>query len=166
MLIPIYRKSEFEVGDIIISLEEIKTSYYIFSKYHEFTIIKDCQYTKGYTQSFDVVDNEHGVELKSQNVDKFTLKVDLETAKKRDTYLNNEYNLSKFILKNCPYKYKDIDDRDYYDACRLKVEYVFNTCEQSHSCIKYIDKELINKNKEISAYLRYKKMKNIEKASE
>jgi len=164
MLIPIYRLSEFKIGDIIISLEEIKTSYYIFTQYHEFTIIKDYQLPKGYEPAFDILDNEHGIELKNKSLRKFTLKVDLETAKKRDTYLNNEYNLKKFILKNCPHIHEEIDDRDYYDACKISgSNYRHDDCKYSSECIKYIDKDLIKKNKEISVYLRSKKIRNIEK---
>ena len=166
MLIPIYRQSEFKVGDIIISLEEIVTPYYIFSKYHEFKIVEKTQISKDYSPDFRIIDNEHGVELKNFNLTNFTLKVDLGTAKKRDTYLNNESNLRKFIIKNCPHIFQDIDDRDYYDACKLKGIYGYIPCNYCSDCIKYIDENLIKQNKEISSYLRSKKIKKIEKASE
>lgn len=156
MIIPRYVNADFKIGDIIISLKEIDVKYCIFSKYHEFTITRtDSNY------GYYIIDNECGIEINDRDLSKFTLKVDLECANKRYKHIENENNLKRFILSNCPYRFRDIEDRDYYDACELYTV-PNNSCTYSPDCIKHIDKKLIQKNKEISTYLRAKKIKKIE----
>lgn len=164
MVIPIYSKPEFKVGDIIISLYEITLEYCKFTQYHEFTIISYAG-VKGYR----LKDNELGIEFDTYPINgqlkNFTLKTDIKTAKKRNRFVLNRALFNDFIVKNCPNIDYDYDGHERYDSCQLKKSRN-NCCIVSEECINHISPDVINKNKFIVKYLRNKKIEKLEKSND
>jgi len=165
MVIPIYLKPKFKVGDIIISLFDINLEYYRFTPYHEFTIISHND-EDGYT----IKDNELGIELVVDShykknpihdlLKNFTIKTDLNTARKRSNYLNRKKNFIEFIRTNCPNLSYGYDEYERYETCKIKKGYC-NSCNISEDCICHISSDAVNKNSDVIKYIRDKKLKKI-----
>lgn len=158
MIIPIYKSHTYKEGDIILSLKSIHYEYCTFTENHEF-IIKHIK-TNSEIDNI-IIDKEMGIELKVPNFNDFTLKCDLEIAKKRSIYLNNYYYTKKFILKNCPYKSYSYDEYVRYDSCNLKKGNDDMCSVDIDECIKHIPKDTIQKNGRIVSILRNKKINKI-----
>lgn len=169
MIIPKYRNPTFKEGNIIISLKLIDFDDMIISPYHEFTITK-IEKKKGEYDTYYLIDND-GVVITHKcyngNLENdFSLKVDLECAKKRNKKLNDDKKFYKFIRENCPNMFEDFDyeDRDNYNACKISnPKQCTNHCQMKFKCINHIDDKIIQKNKFILVYLRDKKLNKINK---
>lgn len=160
MIIPIYNNYKFKEGDIIISLKDINYGFCVFTKKHEFTI----KHIKSpYEINNKIIDNENGIEVSIGTLDDFTLKCDLNAAKKRFVYLNNNSYLSSFILKNCPNKDYSYEEYTRYDSCKIKSPYGYNDecIVDIEKCISHIPLSIVKKDEKILEILRLRKIKKI-----
>ena len=149
-------KDKYKIGDIVVNRKIINIIYGEFTVGHEFTVIGKDSY--GYI----LKDNEHDIIIKKINHTKISIKIDHRMAKKVRDNRMDRIKFRKFILDNCPNKEKRIDERDYYDACKLKNTYM-SGCDCKLECIKYVDNDKIKNNKFVSLYLRKMKLKKIKK---
>jgi hypothetical protein len=162
MFVPInVDKDKYKEGDIVLNRQDINIIYGVFTIGHEFTVIGKDGY--GYI----LKDNELGIIVKKINSSKITLKVDHKEAKIIRDNRMDRIKFKIFILDNCPNKEQRIDDRDYYDACKLnRNKNILSSCVCELECIKYISNDKIKDNKFISLYLRNMKLKKIKKVSD
>lgn len=147
--------NKYKKDDIVVNIEDIRITYGVFTVGHEFTVLEYDKYG-----TYTLIDNELNILTKRVQYTKISLKIDYKKAKKIRDDRMDRINFKKFILKNCPNKEQRIDERDYYDACKIKNTYM-SSCKCELECIKYIDNKLINKNNFIKKYIRKLKLEKI-----
>jgi len=168
MIIPKYRNYKFEEGDIIISLTLIEFEYMIITPYHEFTITK-IEKKKNEYKKYYLIDNDGVVITHSPSgciENDFTLKVELDCAKKRNNELNDDYKIYKFIKDNCPHKCDSWSDYSSYYRCKMKNIHDDDSCGVGLECINHIDNKIIQKDNFVLKYIRKRKIKKLNENTE
>jgi len=147
MFIPNDYLNTYKKNDVVILLKDIGISYGIFTKGHLFIIDGEDGY--GYIMK----DIENDIVVKNIQCTDISLNITHRESKVLHIKRQEKYKLEEFCKKNCPNKEKLIDDRDYYDACKLGTGYI-NICKPKMECIIHIDDNIINKDDFMSGYLR------------
>lgn len=152
MFIPIDHKNSYKKGNVVILIDDKEISYGKFLKGHEFIITDKDGY--GYIMK----DLEHGIIVDKTNFTEISLKISFEEAKKLHIKRKEKIKFKEFLTNTCPNKEKRIDEREYYDACKIGKGYI-NSCKPKTKCLKYINDKHIKDDEFIIDLLRRKKIK-------
>lgn len=160
MIIPFDKsKNSYDIGDKVTIIKSIQLDTCYVTEGHEFIIVDD-EKRKGYSNYYKLKDIDSDVILRTTS-DNFKIKIDYHKSILISEKIKNKKKFIDFILKNCPNKYDKYDDREVYDACKLKKTSYGEVCQPCISCISYINKDKIKKDEFISSYLRGIKIKKI-----
>lgn len=161
MFIPdITYNKKFEPNDQVVLIKDYSSSFGLFTKGHEFTIISND--TRDYNnREYTIMDND--LNIKIDNVDKSYLRyiIDPFTAKKIANKRQYIKNVNKIIKQKCPHKTIQYDHRDEYTGCKVKdATYTYlsyDFCKPCIDCLEYFDNDIINNDTLLlSAYRQYK----------
>lgn len=152
MFIPNDKETSYKENDVVMLLNDLEISYGKFTKGHEFIISGKDGY--GYIMK-DIQYNITVIHINHTQISSI-----ISPDKAKQLYINriNKIKFVVFCKKKCHHKYKSIDDREYYDACRLGKEYI-NECKPKLKCLKHIDNDDIKEDKFMFKYLRGLKLK-------
>ena len=159
MIIPIdITKKSYNIGDVVITIKSLNLTWCYITEGHECIIIDKRLNTNFFT--LKDINSDFTFNTSSQN---FTIKTDINTAISKYNNKIDKQKMVSFIVKNCPYKYEGIDNRDEYDACRLKTKSYMKSCIPSLECITHISNEKIKQDTFVLTYLRNMKINKIKK---
>jgi len=133
MIIPKGTTSEYKPGDIVILLSEYSNEYAIFTMGHEFEYVGDDEYGHNLKDG-DIVINVH-------HHSNFTLKISYEQAVIEINDRAEKSYFRDFLLKNCSNRTDGYEERDSYDACKIKQKdrkTYDDTCTPCSDCVKYV----------------------------
>jgi len=149
MIIPIHNIQP-KIGQTVVLIKEIQYDFVLFTKGHEFTVIKKTD--NGYL----LKDIESDITIHRIDNNYFTLKTTYKEAKEAYIRKKEKQKVIEFIKSNCPHKDQDSYDRDIYDSCKLmkNVSFGNNECVCTLNCMTHIDKEKIDNDKFVKVYLR------------
>jgi hypothetical protein len=151
-------QKQYKKNDIVISIKEIRNGYGFFTVGHEFTVIEKVpKYS-----SYRLIDNEHGIIIKAEP-DWFTLKTEINEARRICVDINERHKALEFIKKYCSNRNYEWGDYDKYDTCILKKKYMDNVCNCEISCVNYVNKNKVDKDSFMKLYIRKLKIKEITK---
>lgn len=161
MIVPInIVVKEYHKDQKVLLIKELNCSYVMFTVGHEFTVIEKVPKYSCYR----LIDNERNIIVKVEP-NYFTLKTDIDVAKRICVDINEKRKTISFIKERCPHKGEGFYDRDTYESCQIKSNrsYQADECACGLSCINHIKKEDIDKNSFIKTYMRKIKIREVTK---
>lgn len=153
------RIRKYKIGDIVILTNDVKKNSYMITVGHELIIIDKNE------RGFIFQDEETGLVIKQLSPIDYTHKISVDESKQIHKRIKDKWKYLDFIVKNCPHKGFEYDDRDKVDTCKIRrwreKNRISHYCKPCTECIQHIDYEKIKKNNFVVKYSRLVKMKKI-----